>query len=195
MRAIASLTARSEGFGLRAIKIVFTIAVAISVGLAAGALIAAFFATQFLSYRVLTVQSESMSPSLRRGDVIVVRPVSTSGVNAGDSVVFERGSGRMEIVHRVTAVVRIISNFTDADTGAVTTSISHRLQTQGDSSELPDWNLVDDSNLVGKVWFSIPRIGIGVFGLPLQEALLILALLIGVAWVAWEFRGRPRARS
>ena len=170
-------------------RIGLTIAGAMSVGLSIGGLLAALFATQFLGYRVLTVQSDSMSPTLRRGDVVVVHPRSITGVQAGDIVVYGSGNGRLEIVHRVTAVVQVLSNYTDPETGAVTSSTLYRLQTQGDSSELPDWNLVDDSKLLGTVWFSIPRIGIGILGLPLQYALLVLASLTGVAWAAWELRG------
>jgi signal peptidase len=164
-------------------------------GLVLGFLVAALVATELFGYYVLTLQTDSMAPALRRGDVIAVRPVPISEVEAGDIVAFESGGDRIKIVHRVASVIVMLTEYTDPETQEVKTSATYRLQTRGDAAEMSDWNTIGASDLLGMVWFSVPRIGMGLGGVPLQTALLAIATLTSVAWFAWELRTRSRPRK
>lgn len=183
---MASLEMPLEATRVRWLRTTAKILVSTFLGLALGFLLAALIATQFLGYSVLTLQSDSMTPTLQRGDVLVVRPIPINDVKPGDIVVYETGGDRIKIAHRVTGVIVLITN--TSDSAESTTSTAYRLQTQGDSTSHPDWNLVDASSLVGRLWFAIPGIGIGIAGLSLQAALFVVAGLTLVAWISWELR-------
>lgn len=180
---------------MRTVRVALTVATATILGLVLGSLLAALVATVFFGYHVLTLQTDSMAPALRRGDVIAVRPMPISEVEAGDVVAFESGGDRIKIVHRVAGVIVMLTEYTDPETQEVKVSATYRLQTRGDAAEMPDRSTVDASDLLGKVWFSVPRIGMGLGGVPLQTALLAIAALTSVAWFAWELRTRSRPRK
>ncbi len=103
------------------------------------------------NYPLLAVASESMVPTLNKGDLIVVQGgLNISEVAAeygtGDVIVFHRPRSQDElIVHRAVEM--------HADGAAV------YLTTKGDNNNGPDgWRVYDD-DLVGKVVWSIPYIG------------------------------------
>lgn len=66
-----------------------------------------------------TITSSSMWPTLKRGDLVVVKGIDESAVSVGDIVVYESGTGTM-VIHRVITV--------DGQT----------LVTQGDANGEPD---------------------------------------------------------
>jgi signal peptidase I len=188
---MASLVTPAKARGFRGISIAFTILVAMLLGITLGSLLAAIIATQFFGFSVLTLQSDSMAPALHRGDVLVVRPTSISDVEPGDIVVYETGGDKIRIAHRVTGVIVLFTNNTDPDSNETTvTSTAYRLQTRGDGADNDDWDLVDATSLLGIVWFSVPGIGIGMGGLQLQTALLIIAGFTLIGWIAWELRAQ-----
>ena len=183
---------------LRAARIAVTVVTAAAMGLILGLLLAAYVATRLFGFHILTLQTDSMAPTLQRGDVIVVRPVQIDQVESGEIIAFESGGDRIKIVHRVVGVIVMLSEYTDPVTQEAATSAIYRLHTRGDSAEFPDRHTVEASNLLGSFWFSIPRIGIGPGGIPLQSTLLAIAALTLVAWIASELRTRmysPKKRS
>jgi signal peptidase I len=180
---------------MRTVRVALTVTTATILGLVLGSLLAALVTTEFFGFHVLTLQTDSMAPALRRGDVIAVRPLPISEVEAGDVVAFESGGDRIKIVHRVAGVIVTLMEFTDPETQEAKVSAIYRLQTRGDAAEMPDGNTVGASDLLGKVWFSVPLIGIGLGGVPLQTVLLAIAALTFVAWVAWELRMRSRPQK
>lgn len=98
------------------------------------------------SYVVL---SASMSPTIHAGDVVIVNDAPTEQIQAGDIVTFEQPqqteSGVEFVTHRVVEVV-------ERDDGRY-------VRTKGDANEEPDQALVPMENVVGRVWFTIPKIG------------------------------------
>ena len=92
----------------------------------------------------LVIASNSMEPSLGRGDLVIVRQGEISNVREGDVVAFGVGGGVI-VVHRVMDIMSSASGIT--------------LVTKGDSNKDPDPWLVTADNYIGKVEASIPRIG------------------------------------
>jgi signal peptidase len=158
----------------------------VACGLLIGLLLVAAVATQLLNYKVLTVQSDSMRPEFKRGDVLVIRPVDVGKVSEGDVVAFESESGEALIAHRVVGINRFILNLTDSRTGETGTSTQYQFQTKGDANPSADSTFVEGRQVVGSVWFELPDIGMGFGSVGLQTALFALAGLLAVSWISWE---------
>jgi signal peptidase len=165
-------------------------------GLTIGALLAAFIAIQFFGYKVATVQSFSMEPTLDRGDLIVSRPVSIMDVKAGQVILFEEGTQvRLLVAHRVDGVMSVTTNVNNTTTGQVTTQHSRVLRTKGDANPSPDAAPVDATRLRGRLWFTLPKIGLVLHRVPLQAVLLGVAAATAIAWVGYELQRRGRRRA
>ena len=111
------------------------------------------------------VLSGSMEPRLQPGDLIVLRPVAPAAIEPGDIITYHAGqhgaAGRELITHRVVETTREAGDFV--------------FRTQGDANPTVDPTPVDQSQVVGRLWISLPQVG---------HALLIaqrpLAQLLGV---------------
>lgn len=112
------------------------------------------------------VRSDSMKPAIRAGDVIVVNSVAPRSIHRGDVITYTRpGSDEEKVTHRVVERVR--------------TDGTLYFRTRGDANEEPDAALVPAENVVGRLLFTIPRIGWVIsFG---QSRLGIVTLVIGPA--------------
>lgn len=102
-------------------------------------------------YPLLAVASGSMIPTLNVGDLIVVQ----GGLNVSD-IVAEYGTGDIVVFHKPSnpdelIVHRAVEIFENE-------GILY-LKTKGDNNPSPDLWEVNDSNLVGKVVWSIPYLG------------------------------------
>lgn len=92
------------------------------------------------------VLSDSMSPAIHAGDVVVVGAAEPSEIEEGDVITFDRPGGDEQLVtHRVVEVLQ-----EDGQT---------KFRTKGDANEEADQQLVPASAVVGVVWFHIPVIG------------------------------------
>lgn len=95
-------------------------------------------------WRVDTVLSSSMEPSLKVGGVVVTRPVEPEQVKVGDSILFHSPLDGRLTTHRVISLE--------------TTSSLH-FRTKGDANEDPDPFIVPAENVVGRVWLHVPYLG------------------------------------
>ena len=166
-------------------------------GLLLGGLLAAFIAIQFFGYKVVTVPSFSMEPALERGDLIVSRPVSMDDVKQGQIVLFMEGRDtRLLVAHRGAGVMNVTTNIHNSHTGEDAVQKSRLLQTKGDANPTADAQPVAASDLRGRLWFTIPKLGLILDRVPLQTVLLGIAAVTGVAWLAFElYRRRARKRA
>ena len=103
-----------------------------------------WFAVGLFPVHPSTIISGSMRPSLEVGDVVIVAKVSPRVIEAGNVIQY-REPGGIRSVHRVVEVQEI-----DGKQAFIT---------QGDDNDEPDPNPVLPANLVGRVVFSIPRVG------------------------------------
>jgi signal peptidase len=135
-----------------------------------------------LGARSMVVLSGSMTPAIRTGDVVVVRPIAPTEAKVGEIVTFKDpdGSGRL-LIHRVRAIVR------HGDQIAVTT--------QGDANATREHWKVPVDGTIGTVVYRVPLFGFAVSWIgspPGRIALLIIpALLLAVSMLARIWRPAP----
>lgn len=108
------------------------------------------------AYKVFLVQSGSMSPAIKTGDLVVTKP--SRKYQKGDIINFV-SSNKFNVTHRI------------VDTK------NNRFTTKGDANKTPDQENVDLSQITGKVLYIIPRFGyfiIFVKSLPGLIALIVI---------------------
>lgn len=179
---------------LFALRFLLTALGALAFGVGIGAVIAAIVATQFFGFRVLSVSSNSMSPAISSGDLIVVRPVAIDRVKERDIVLFTAGGDNVPTVHRVVGINELETVFVDRAAGTSTSVVDYRLVTQGDNNAAPDNGEIEAGDLKGRVWFTIPNAGvIAGAGLGLWFAVALAAVV--ATWFGWELAAKLRRRS
>ena len=114
------------------------------------------------------VQSDSMAPRLRRGDVVFVHRVAFEKLAAGDVVSAHFPEGDGVFTHRIVEV---------DETARV-------VRTRGDNNKSDDPVSTDEAHLIGRMWFSLPYVGF--LALSLQEGSytpILICLGIAVALI------------
>ncbi|MFB6104376.1 MAG: signal peptidase I [Halobacteriaceae archaeon] len=124
------------------------------------------------SYVVL---SDSMSPEIQAGDIVVVDDVEPETLERGDIITFrrERQDGPDRITHRIVEVQQ--------------TADGLRFWTKGDANDKRDPQPVEPQNVIGSVWFRIPAVGFLFVFAETDLGLVVFLILPGVALVANEF--------
>ena len=113
----------------------------------------------------LTVLTGSMSPTFDPGSVVVVRPVPTDELQIGDAITFQERSGEATVVtHRIISI-------------AFAADGTRRFVTQGDANGAADPEPVQEAQVRGKVWYSVPLVGYAATAVdPAQRELVVKAL-------------------
>jgi signal peptidase I len=126
----------------------------------------------------MVVRSGSMTPAIRTGDVVVVRPISPTEATIGDIVTFKdpAGSDRL-LVHRVRAISRAGDQV--------------EVITKGDANSTQErWKVAADGT-IGTVAYRVPALGFAVgwigspagrIGLVIVPALLLIVMLLMRIW-------------
>lgn len=99
--------------------------------------------THILGIYVFNIVSESMEPALDVNDLIVVQKCKDSQLKKGDIITFNE-EGRT-VSHRIINIIE--------EKG------TKKFQTKGDNNEIVDSDLVEISQIYGKVIFSIKKVG------------------------------------
>lgn len=129
-------------------------------------------------FRYYTILTPSMEPAYSVGDVVIVKLANADEINTGDVITFNPSSdSNAYLTHRVTEK---IPNY--EGTGVTC------FRTKGDSNNTEDSFLIDSSRVIGKVSFSVPKIGYLIrfvqlrwyFVLPLAVMLIVLLKLMKV---------------
>ncbi|HWT55629.1 MAG TPA: signal peptidase I [Candidatus Microsaccharimonas sp.] len=123
------------------------------------------------SVQLMTVQSGSMAPAIRKGDAVFVEPVTTSALRVGDVVSYRSPRNQATIItHRI---VRVETDW-------------KLLLTKGDNTQRVD-DPVPDSAVIGKVTLRLAYLGylasflrspLGLAATVYAPALLIIVLEI-----------------
>jgi signal peptidase I len=126
----------------------------------------------------MVVRSGSMTPTIRTGDVVVVRPIAPTEAAIGDIVTFKdpAGSDRL-LVHRVRAISR--------------SGDEVEVITKGDANSTQEhWKVAADGT-IGTVAYRVPALGFAVawisspagrIGLVILPALLLALMLLTRIW-------------
>ncbi|MFD2446634.1 signal peptidase I [Bacillus sp. CGMCC 1.16607] len=124
-----------------------------------------------LGYKVMTVLTGSMEPLIKPGDLIVVKSSETDTPSINDVITY-RNSQNTPVTHRIVEVVH-----QDGEEFFIT---------QGDANNVRDEGLVSSKQIVGSLFFSIPKVGSiatfmkSSFGLMIVIAIPLFILTIGV---------------
>ena len=97
-----------------------------------------------LGYKLLNVLSESMSPTMDKGSLLIVKELNAQDIKVNDVITFKNGSSQTLTTHRVKEILK------DDKVSFIT---------QGDANNVVDAQAVDENLLVGKVIFSVPYLG------------------------------------
>ncbi|HCH00012.1 MAG TPA: signal peptidase I [Actinobacteria bacterium] len=123
---------------------------------------------------LLIVKSDSMSPSIQAGSLLVFARAGIEQVEIGDTVVFREGSATNSLVtHRVIEKAYKKGEFL--------------LRTKGDSNHRSDELLVSEAQLMGKATTVIPSAGRALAYTKTPAGLLVLNLLLVVFMVLVMF--------
>jgi signal peptidase I len=95
----------------------------------------------------LTVLTSSMEPTLPPGTLVVSRPVPMDQVHLGSVVTYQLESGKPALITH-----RVIEVRASSDGG-------HTFVTKGDNNDRPDAAEVQEPQVRGVVWYSIPLLG------------------------------------
>jgi len=109
------------------------------------ALIMVFFSYGFLGVEPKVIYSGSMQPILLVGDIAIIDNVDMSQIQIGDIIQIAK-EGNITIIHRV------IDKYEDEKGNLF-------FKTKGDANEDPDPNPVFYKNVLGKLVFTIPKLG------------------------------------
>jgi signal peptidase I len=130
----------------------------------------------------MVVRSGSMTPAIRTGDVVVVRPITPTEAEVGEIVTFQDpdGSGRL-LVHRIRAI--------SGHDGEVSVT------TQGDANSTREHWKVPEGGTIGTVVYRVPLLGFVVswIGTPAGHIGLIIlpAVLLAASLLVRIWRSRP----
>ncbi|NMB56837.1 signal peptidase I [Candidatus Beckwithbacteria bacterium] len=117
-----------------------------------------------IQYKLYTVQSGSMEPTIKVGSLILVKPQTE--YQKGDIVNY-----RTENNPDKTVTHRIIEVSKDIDLNKIS------FRTKGDANNTPDPELIDSSRVTGKVFLSLPYLGYPVAFVKTQTGLIVLIII------------------
>jgi len=89
------------------------------------------------------VQSDSMAPRFKRGDVVFVRRAAFENLAVGDIISAHFPDGEGVFTHRITAI--------DPE--------ERTIRTRGDHTLSDDPLTTKESDIIGKLWFTLPYVG------------------------------------
>jgi signal peptidase len=150
-------------------------------GLAMAVLIVALLAgtlPTLLGYESYVVSSASMEPALRVDDIAVVQPFKASELRAGDVITYRTPNQPALIITE-----RLQSVQTDP-------SRHLSFQTRGDANATPDKVDVEQAAVLGKLVFSIPKLGILIDFSKRTEGHVALLVVPGLLLLLEFIRGR-----
>ena len=115
-----------------------------------------------LGYKAYVINTNSMEPTIKVGDIVIIKKVKSENLNEGDVITF---SNQGEVItHRITQIETI-----GADT---------RYITKGDNNNTEDTFKIRYNDIIGEEILTIPRLGKTVQILDSKIIILIIILII-----------------
>lgn len=126
-----------------------------------------------LGWRIDTALSNSMSPTLKAGAVLVTQPVDPTDIEVGNIITYGSPIDGKVVTHRVIEVREHSPPL---------------FQTKGDANEDPDPYAVPAENIVGRVWLYVPLLGYAVHFIKTPLGFVLLLLIPGLIIIGMEIR-------
>lgn len=113
-------------------------------------------------YKAYRITTDSMSPSINTGDVIIVKKVQEEKLQAGDVITFKQQD--KVITHRITHI-------DEQDE-------KKQYTTKGDNNNLEDNEKIEYSEIEGENVLTIPKLGYFIYALENQIVFLFIILIL-----------------
>lgn len=126
-------------------------------------------------HRIYIVETGSMLPELKIDSMIIVRELGPEKINIGDIITYYGHSGENKITHRVVAIENNGEYFI----------------TRGDANNVDDPLPVTEENLIGKVSFHIPYVGL-LFKFITNKVILAIIISITIFSIIIPIVGKER---
>lgn len=153
---------------------------------AVGALAAAVVVPRVGGGTPYSILTGSMEPTLRPGDLVVVRPADIDRIGIGSVITYQLESGQPS-----TATHRVVAIGWQAGERVV--------RTQGDANNVPDRHWVRAAQIRGELWYRVPWLGHLHSAMSFSQRTLLVNVAAGglLAYAAVMFTGawRERRRS
>ncbi len=110
--------------------------------------------------KFMTVQSGSMTPEIKMGSIVIVRPIDDYKI--GDIITFQTTGSKESVTHRIYDI-KVVGG-------------QPKYITKGDANNAPDQREVSKREIIGKVLIDIPYLGyvVSFAQKPLGFALIII---------------------
>ncbi len=128
-------------------------------------------------YNAYVVLTGSMLPEIVPQDVVVTKKIEGKDLKVGDIITFVPSDSR---ISNIIVTHRILNKYYDATTNKYT------YQTKGDANNTPDFTLAEDSNVIGKVIFKIPKVGYIQELLATRGGLIIVVLIPALVILSYD---------
>ena len=132
--------------------------------------------THILGIYMFNIVSESMEPTLKINDVVVVKKCEATQLQKGDIITFQQ-DGRT-ISHRILDITK--------DKNII------KFRTKGDNNEIPDSDLVPESQVYGKVVFSIKKIGNIISYIQNIRGLINIVFFVIIVYILVSLRDKQK---
>jgi len=127
----------------------------------------------FGKYQTLVVTSTSMSPTIKQGGLIFVK--KSQNYQKNDIITFKlRTDPRSLMTHRIVSIQKIKNQ--------------NWYQVKGDAVKKPDIELVNQSQIIGKLVFIIPYLGIPISFAKTQLGVVVIIVIPASIIVYEEFK-------
>lgn len=126
----------------------------------------------------LIVLSESMTPDINMGDVVITASAQPEEIQIGDIITFKQST----VADSKRCVTHRVINITTTENGSI------QFQTKGDANDGPDMSLVESSDLIGKVTLSIPYIGYLPHYVKTPIGFMLIIIMPGSLLIIYEIR-------
>ena len=132
--------------------------------------------THILGIYMFNIVSESMEPTLKINDVVVVKTCEATQLQKGDIITFQQ-DGRI-ISHRILDITK--------DKKII------KFRTKGDNNEIPDSDLIPEGQVYGKVLFSIKKIGKIISYIQNIRGLINIVFFVIIVYILVSLRDKQK---
>lgn len=113
------------------------------------------------NFKIYSVTTGSMSPTIKVGSLILVKPLKNYSVN--DIVTIKTPELRKTLTHRIV--------------GKITRNNQFVFETKGDANDVKDISVLLPQNIIGKVFFIIPYLGLPISYSKTLPGLIFLIII------------------